>query len=95
MTVRSEEKWLDYRVRTLPAQLDRARLRVQYLETEAERLGMRYLLGTPAQPASDHTDIAAWMRQITHPDNPAHDTIQTIANWVEAQMYKAPKDTPQ
>jgi hypothetical protein len=56
---------------------------------------MRYLLGTPAQPASDHTDIAAWMRQITHPDNPAHDTIQTIANWVEAQMYKAPKDTPQ
>lgn len=37
-------KHLDYRVRLLPQQLDRARRRVISLEREAARLGMRWLL---------------------------------------------------
>lgn len=44
-----EERWLEYRVRYLPQQLDRARRRVAALENEARRYGMNDLLGT--QPA--------------------------------------------
>lgn len=38
------EKRLEYRVRILPAQLDRARHRLSHLEAEAQRLGMSDLL---------------------------------------------------
>lgn len=38
------ETYLAYRVRMLPQQLERARLRVEHLEAEAARLGLYDLL---------------------------------------------------
>ncbi len=40
-----EIKWLSYRLRILPEQLDNARRKVRALENEARRYGMEHLLG--------------------------------------------------
>ena len=37
-------RWISYRIRILPEQLERARRRVEHLEREAERYGMLELL---------------------------------------------------
>ena len=40
-----ETKWLSYRLRALPEQLDAARRKVRALENEATRYGLTHLLG--------------------------------------------------
>jgi|DEB19_MinimDraft_3_1074340.scaffolds.fasta_scaffold177023_2 hypothetical protein len=42
--IKAEERFLIYRIKNLPEQLDRAYRRVDQLEREAIRLNMEYLL---------------------------------------------------
>lgn len=53
-----QDRQLAYRVRILPEQLSRARMRVRQLEIEADRLGMSDLLTDPA------TINNAWEREM-------------------------------
>jgi hypothetical protein len=39
-----QKEYEKYRIKILPDQLERARLRVKHLEREAERLGLNHLL---------------------------------------------------
>ena len=48
-TLTSAQRYAEYRVRILPEQLARARLKVLHLEREAERLGLTDLLKAPKQ----------------------------------------------
>lgn len=41
----AELRYMKYRIRILPQQLELARRRVQHLEREAARLGLDHLLG--------------------------------------------------
>lgn len=41
----AELRYMKYRIKILPQQLDLARRRVQHLEREAARLGLNHLLG--------------------------------------------------
>lgn len=46
-----QERYMRHRVRYLPSQLERARLRVLHLEREAARFGMHELLAPTANAA--------------------------------------------
>ncbi len=43
----SDPAYIEYRLRYLPSQLQRARARVRHLETEARRFGLTDLLAPP------------------------------------------------
>ena len=47
-----DAKYMAYRIKLLPEQLDRARRRVLHLEREAARLGMKDLLHDQTLPSA-------------------------------------------
>jgi hypothetical protein len=53
-----ELKYMKYRIRVLPKQLDLARRKVQHLEREAKRLNLHHLLGEESLPHKDTYDPA-------------------------------------
>lgn len=53
-----DERWIAYRVKLLPEQLERARKRVLHLEREAERLGMRDLLHDKTKGISEQMAVS-------------------------------------